>query len=149
MMNAQRTLRTLEQLREMRERAVEDLSSQLAQQKQLTLRYGKNIAALGALSPAAGAPESASQLMNQARYKANIQRVIDWQKQEQALAQIRQQQLQQALVAKACEEKRVALLLQQQQHLMKLARDGQQQKQTDAQAMQCWLRQHREPSETR
>ncbi len=144
MIRKQRMIATLTQLREMRERKVDDLSSQLAQQKQLVQRYQNNISALNRLSGGSAAEATgASQLNNLANYKANIQRVIAWQTQASALAEKQQDELQSALISEACQEKTVALVLEQQQQALAQARQQQQQKLTDAQAMQCWLRNRR------
>jgi flagellar export protein FliJ len=138
---------TLTQLREMRERKVNDLSSQLAQQKQLVQRYHNNISALNRLGTGTGSETAdATQLNNLARYKANIQRVIAWQTQASALAEKQQDELQTSLISHACQEKTVALVLEQQQQALAQARQQQQQKLTDAQAMQCWLRNRGKPA---
>lgn len=84
---------TLEQLHLLRTRAVEDLSTKLASQNQLCQRFEKNIDTLTSL--AAGlvsqSANSAAMMINQSKYKHNIQRIIDWQKQEQALARLEAQ----------------------------------------------------------
>lgn len=132
---------TLTQLREMRERKVNDLSSQLVQQKQLVQRYQNNISALSRLGGGTDTDVAdATQLSNLARYKANIQRVIDWQTQASALAEKQQDELQSALISHASQEKTVAVVLEQQQRVLAQARLQEQQKLTDAQAIQCWLR---------
>ncbi|MFS2221047.1 flagellar FliJ family protein [Pantoea sp. B65] len=144
MFKTRKTIATLEQLRLLRERAVSETSGKLVQQQQLCQRYHNNIDALNSLSSGdAIASQDATQMHNLARYKANIQRVIDWQKQEHALAQIEQQQLQQDLILQACREKTVEVVLQQQQAALLRARNGQEQKITDGQAMQSWLRHRR------
>lgn len=72
---------TLEQLHLLRARAVEDLSTKLASQNQLCQRFEKNIDTLTSL--AAGlvsqSANSAAMMINQSKYKHNIQRIIDWQ----------------------------------------------------------------------
>lgn len=141
MIRKQKMIATLTQLRDMRERKVNDLSSQLAQQKQLVQRYQNNISALNRLGGGTGTEgANATQLSNLARYKTNIQRVIDWQTQASALAEKQQDKLQTELISHACQEKTVSLVLEQQQQALAQARQQQQQKLTDAQAMQCWLR---------
>lgn len=81
---------TLEQLHLMRTRAVDDLSLKLASQKQVCQRFEKNIDALTSLASglAAQTADNAVMMINQSKYKQNIQRVINWQKQEQALASL-------------------------------------------------------------
>lgn len=142
MIKQQAMIGTLTQLQRLRARKVEELSSQLAQQKQLVLRYHDNISALSQLSagPAAAA-EQAAHLRNRATYKAHIQRVIHWQQQAAALAEKQQQQLQCELLTQACREKTVELVRNQQQQALTQAQARQQQNVTDAQATQCWLRQ--------
>ncbi|WP_158784512.1 flagellar export protein FliJ [Pantoea sp. BAV 3049] len=139
-----RTTSVLERLRQMRERELEEATGRLAQQKILCQRYASNIAALTGLSNGEISPGcDAVQLSNQARFRANIQRVIDWQKQEQALAEIRQQTLQQELVNEACREKSLSVVLDQQRAALQQQREQAEQKQTDSQAMQSWMRIHR------
>lgn len=131
----------LELLRQMRERELEAATGRLAQQQQLCQRYASNINALTNLSASSSTQESdAAQLHNQARFKASIQRVIEWQKQEQALAKIREEALQQELVEQACREKSLSLILERQRAAQQQYRQQWEQKQTDDQAMQSWLR---------
>ena len=133
---------TLEQLRQLRNRAVQDISGKLSSQKQLCQRYERNIAALTELS--AGVPQlqgsSALLMNNQSGYKKNIQRVIEWQRQEQALADIQAKQLQADLVHEARREKSVELVLEQRRDFVVRERELQAQKVTDAISTQCWLR---------
>jgi len=141
MIRKQKMIGTLTQLHTLRARKVNDLSSQLAQQKQLVQRYHDNIASLSQLTAGdASGVSDAAHLTNRATYKAHIQRVIDWQQQAVTLAEKQQQSLQGELIAHACQEKTVELVLNQQQQALAQARAQQQQKITDAQAMQCWLR---------
>ncbi|EHM37687.1 MULTISPECIES: flagellar export protein FliJ [Hafnia] len=133
---------TLEQLRQLRNRAVQDISGRLSSQKQLCQRYERNIAALTELSagvqPVGGC--SALLMNNQSGYKKNIQRVIEWQKQEQALADIQAKQLQAELIHEARREKSVELVLEQRRDLATRERERQAQKVTDGISAQCWLR---------
>jgi flagellar export protein FliJ len=134
---------TLEQLHLLRHRAVEDLSQQLSSQRQQCQRFEKNITALKSL--AAGMTEiagnSAAQLINHSGYKRNIQRVIDWQKQEQALAALEAQKIQGALLQEAKREKSLELVLDDRKRELALERTRRDQKNTDAVSAQCWLRQ--------
>ncbi|HEY1844297.1 MAG TPA: flagellar export protein FliJ [Buttiauxella sp.] len=134
---------TLEQLHLLRHRAVEDLSQQLSSQRQQCQRFEKNITALKSL--AAGMTEiagnSAAQLINHSGYKRNIQRVIDWQKQEQALAALEAQKIQGALLQEAKREKSLELVLDDRKRELALDRTRRDQKNTDAVSAQCWLRQ--------
>src|SRR5690606_4777942 len=100
-------IHTLEQLHQMRNRAVQDLSVKLASQQQLCQRLEKNIHALSNLvtSTVQEIQGSAVMLSNQSVYKRHIQRVIDWQKQEQALASVEAQKLQGNLLAESRKEK--------------------------------------------
>lgn len=139
-----KNINVLQQLKLLRERAMNETSGKLAQQQLLCQRYRTNIAALHSLS-SGGVLKTvdATQMHNLARYKANIQRVIDWQKQEQALAQVQQQTLQQQLIQQARSEKTVEVVLQQQQAALLQARNLREQQVTDGQAIQSWLRQRR------
>lgn len=83
------------------------------------------------------------QLSHQARFRANIQRVIDWQKQEQALAESRRQTLQQELVNEACREKSLSVVLDQQRAALQHQRQLAEQNQTDSQTMQSRMRANR------
>ncbi|HHH1692247.1 TPA: flagellar export protein FliJ [Yersinia enterocolitica] len=133
-------MNTLQQLQQLRQRALDQATSQLAQQKQLCQRYQNNINALSSLTHFALMPVVGAALMtNSASYKRNIQRVIDWQKQEQVLANIEAGKLQTHLQQQACREKIVAVVLeQQQQH--QVAQGRREQKITDGLAAQCWQR---------
>lgn len=143
-MKSANMITVLEQLRQMRERTVNELTGQLSQQKQLCQRYLSNINALNALCHEGVTDHhSPAQRMNQTHYKANIQRVIAWQEQEQALADIKARELQQDLTVQACREKTVDLVLQQQRDALAKARAGQEQKTTDGLALQSWLRNRR------
>ncbi|AJJ12762.1 flagellar export protein FliJ [Yersinia rohdei] len=140
-------IKTLQQLQQLRKQALNQSSSQLAQQKQLCQRYQNNINALISLAHLSltltkdGATKvAASQMVNNARYKSHIQRVIDWQEQEHILAKIEASKLQLQLQQQALQEKTVAVVLEQQQELRQLAKGRSEQKATDAQAVQTWLR---------
>lgn len=140
-------IKTLQQLQQLRKQALNQSSSQLAQQKQLCQRYQNNINALITLAHLSltltkdGATKvAAPQMVNNARYKSHIQRVIDWQEQEHILAKIEASKLQLQLQQQALQEKTVAVVLEQQQELRQLARGRSEQKATDAQAVQTWLR---------
>ncbi|WP_034943395.1 flagellar export protein FliJ [Erwinia oleae] len=136
-----RTLGVLEQLRQMRERALDEAAGRLSQQKILCQRYSQNIHALTRLSDGSSRPTcDALQMSNQAKFKATVQRVIDWQKQEQALAMIEQESLQRAVVEEACRERTLNIVLERQRAALRQVLQKQEQKQTDAQAMQSWLR---------
>ncbi|QGU88530.1 flagellar export protein FliJ [Erwinia sorbitola] len=138
------SLRVLETLHQMRQRAVEETSGKLSRQKQLCQRYHNNIEALNALSDSSREISAgAAQMNNQANFKANIQRVIDWQKQEQALAAIEQAAIQRELAEQASREMTINVVINQQKALLREALDRAQQKITDAQAMQSWMRKHR------
>ena len=135
---------TLAQLQKIRHKAVQDRMVTLAQQKQKSDRFESNIKALGMLMQKTTLPEqppTATMLKNIAGYKGTLQRVLNWQKEEHALAQIKEKQIQQDLVAAACREKVVSLTLasshEQQQHEFSIK----QQKASDDIAGQCWLRQ--------
>ncbi|ELW1648209.1 flagellar export protein FliJ [Enterobacter oligotrophicus] len=134
---------TLEQLHQMRNRAVQDLSVKLASQQQLCQRLEKNIHALSNLvtSTVQEIQGSAVMLSNQSVYKRHIQRVIDWQKQEQALASVEAQKLQGNLLAESRKEKSLEQVLASRRDALRLAQERRDQKITDAMSAQCWLRQ--------
>lgn len=134
---------TLEQLHLLRSRAVDDLSSRLASQNQLCQRFEKNIAALTSLATelSTSGDGSAAMMFNQSKYKHNIQHVIDWQKQEQALAHVEAQKLQGNLLAESRREKSLEVVLESRRKEHRLAQERRDQKTTDAVSAQCWLRQ--------
>lgn len=136
-------LSTLEQLHRMRARAVDDLSRKLASQKQLCQRFENNIDALHRLANGIPTPTdtSAALMFNQASYKRNIQRVIDWQKQEQALADIEARSIQGNLLSEAKREKSLGMVLDDKRAERQRDRDRREQKMTDAVSAQCWQRQ--------
>ncbi|AKP33116.1 flagellar export protein FliJ [Yersinia aleksiciae] len=146
-MSEQKMVKTLQRLQQLRQRALNQTTSQLAQQKQLCQRYQNNINALTSLTHfsfavRAGACPTigAFQMTNSAHYKRHIQRVIDWQKQEQTLADMEAGKLQVQLQQQACREKIVAVVVEQQQQLYQMEQGRREQKITDNLAAQCWLR---------
>lgn len=134
---------TLEQLHLMRTRAVDDLSMKLASQKQVCQRFEKNIDALTSLASglATQRVNSAVMMINQSKYKHNIQRVIDWQKQEQALASLEAKKIQGNLLAEAKREKSLELVLDAKRSDRRMEMNRREQKMTDSISAQCWLRQ--------
>lgn len=136
---------TLEQLHLLRTRVVDDLSTKLASQNQLCQRFEKNITALKTLASDLATTHggSAAMMFNQSKYKHNIQRVIDWQKQEQALAQLEAQKLQGNLLAESRREKSIELVLDAKRADLQAEHARREQKTTDAISAQCWLRQQR------
>lgn len=133
---------TLEQLHLLRHRAVADLSLQLSSQRQLCQRFEKNINALTSLasgmSDAAG--NCAVLMTNHSGYKRNIQRVIDWQKQEQALAGLEAQKIQGELLQEAKREKSLEIVLDERKRQRVMDENRRDQKITDAMSAQCWQR---------
>ena len=134
---------TLEQLHQIRNRAVKDLSARLVSQQQLCQRLEKNIHALTGLvsDPVQALAGGATMLCNQSVYKRQIQRVIDWQKQEQALASVEVQKLHGNLLAESRKEQSLERVLAQRRDAQRLANERRDQKTTDAVSAQCWLRQ--------
>lgn len=138
------SLKVMEQLHQLRQRAVEETSSKLSQQRQLCQRYSHNIDALQMLSDSSRSiAADAAQMHNQARFKANIQRVIDWQQQEKALALIEQEAIQRELLEQASREMALNVVMEQQKNALRQALERDRQKITDAQAMQSWIRRNR------
>ncbi|WP_436876871.1 flagellar FliJ family protein [Siccibacter turicensis] len=134
---------TLAHLQRIRQKSVQDKTVELAQQKQQCTRFDNNIKALGMLMQKTGIDvreTSASALKNVAGYKGSLQRVMNWQEEELALAHIKQSHIQASLVTAACQEKVVALTLDE----SRASRDAQQavkqQKASDDVAIQCWMR---------
>ncbi|MFJ2975975.1 flagellar export protein FliJ [Kluyvera sp. NPDC087067] len=134
---------TLEQLHLLRHRAVDDLSLKLATQKQVCQRFEKNIDALTSLATGlvTQSANSAAMMINQSKYKHNIQRVIDWQKQEQALAHLEAQKIQGNLLAESRREKSLELVLEAKRSDRRMEMNRREQKMTDSISAQCWLRQ--------
>lgn len=141
-----RTIRTLEHLVQMRARTVKDLSGKLSSQQQLCQRYENNIQALNnlAVSPAGAGNTHAAMMTNQAHYKKNIQRIINWQKQEQALADMKMQEIQQNLLHEARRERGYQLVLEQRQDKFASEEARKDQKTTDAMSTQSWMRRIRQ-----
>lgn len=140
-MSSKPDLRVLEMLSQMRQRDVERTRGKLMQQKQICQRYNRNIEVLHTLSDSSsGMAAGAAQMINQARFKATIQRVIGWQEQEKALAIIEESAIQHELIEQACSEMTINVVMEQQKVALRQALDRDQQKLTDAQAMQSWMR---------
>ncbi|MEJ5063829.1 flagellar export protein FliJ [Erwinia sp. MYb375] len=135
------SLRILEMLYQMRQRDVEKTTGKLMQQKQVCQRYSNNIEALSALSDSSsGMAAGAAQMNNQARFKATIQRVIGWQEQEKALAVIEHMAIQRELIEQARREMAINTVMEQQRVALRQVLERDQQKITDAQAIQSWMR---------
>lgn len=79
-------------------------------------------------------------MTNQAHYKKNIQRIINWQKQEQALADMKMQEIQQNLLHEARRERGYQLVLEQRQDKFASEEARKDQKTTDAMSTQSWMR---------
>lgn len=134
---------TLAHLQRIRQKAVQDQTVELAQQKQQCSRFDNNIKALGMLMQKTGIPArdaSAAALKNVAGYKGSLQRVMNWQTEELALAQIKQSRIQASLATAACQEKVVALTLEQSMAARQSEQAVKQQKVSDDVAVQCWMR---------
>lgn len=140
-----KTIRTLEHLVQIRARTVKDLSGKLSTQQQLCQRYENNIQALNnlAVTPAGMGNTHAAMMSNQAQYKKNIHRIINWQKQEQALADSKMQEIQQNLLHEARRERGYQLVLEQRQDKFASEAAKKEQKTTDAMSTQSWMRRHR------
>ncbi|MEW7311552.1 flagellar export protein FliJ [Buttiauxella gaviniae] len=140
-----KTIRTLEQLVQMRARTVKDLTGKVSTQRQLCQRYENNIQALNnlAIAPGGSGNTHAAMMTNQAHYKKNIQRIINWQKQEQALADMKMQELQQNLLHEARRERGYQLVLEQRQDKFAVEEARKDQKTTDAMSAQSWMRNRR------
>lgn len=97
----------------LRDKSVKDKTVELAKQKQICAGYDNNIKALGYLveKTSAGAAASVESLKNVSGYKGTLRKVIAWQEQEKTLADIKATRMQKNLTAAACEEKVVALTL--------------------------------------
>lgn len=134
---------TLEQLHRIRTRSIDDLSRKLASQKRLCQRFENNIAALMSLAESMTLPQGANAVLmfNQDRYKRNIQHVIDWQKQEQALASLETCTIQNNLLHEAKRGKSLGLILESKRVERQNEVKRHEQKTTDALSTQCWLRQ--------
>ncbi|AKJ41376.1 flagellar export protein FliJ [Pragia fontium] len=136
------TIKTLQLLKQLRSRAVSELTGQLSQQKQLCQRYQNNIDALTSLNDDTQVKPGDSPILmnNQSHYKNHLRYLINWQQQEFAMADNQAKVLQENLVKEACREKTVELVLDEQKSDIALEEDRKQQKVTDALSAQCWLR---------
>ena len=135
---------TLAQLQRMRDKSVKDITVQLAKQKQICANYDNNIRALGNLLQQTEADESKASvesLKNMTGYKGSLRQVIQWQEQEKTLAQIKENHIRKNLVVATCEEKVVAMTLEDRRNALNSELDARQQKTSDEIATQCWLRQ--------
>jgi len=137
-------IHTLVQLQRLRESTVKTTTVALAQQRQVATRYENNIKALGQLvqkSRAEDLPHFCAQALNNlAGYKGSLLRVVKWQEQEKALADIKTQQIQKKLMQAACQEKIAALTLNSQRERAASEQANSEQKGVDDIAIQNWLR---------
>ncbi|WP_238083597.1 flagellar export protein FliJ [Pseudescherichia vulneris] len=140
-------IHTLVQLQRLRDSKVKSTTVALAQQRQVATRYENNIKALGQLVQKTRTEElphfCAQALSNIAGYKGSLLRVVKWQEQEKALADIKAQQIQQNLMQAACQEKIVALTLDTQRDTFASEQASREQKTVDDVASQRWLRTQR------
>ena len=138
-----KTISTLEQLHSLRHRALKEASAKLNHQHQICERYSKNISALSMLVDEVREEDgnSAVFMVNYSGYKHTIQRVIDWQKQEQALATLEAHNLQKVVLKEAIREKSLGTILDKRRYELRVAHDRRDQKNIDAISVQCWLRQ--------
>jgi len=140
-------LDTLAQLQRLRDSTVQTTTVALARQRQVAIQYENNLRALRQLmlkTRAEAQPHFCPQtLSNMAGYKGNLLRVMKWQEQEQALAEIKMQQLQKGLLQAACQEKIVALTLDDQRERAASEQASREQKEVDEIASQSWLRTQR------
>ncbi|EEG9575054.1 flagellar export protein FliJ [Escherichia coli] len=133
---------TLTQLQRLRDKSVKDKTVELAKQKQICAGYDNNIKALGYLveKTSAGAAVSVESLKNVSGYKGTLRKVIAWQEQEKTLANIKATRMQKNLTAAACEEKVVALTLDDKRREQQESATAKAQTAVDDIAVQCWLR---------
>lgn len=140
----QQMINTLAQLQRLRDKAVKEMTVQLAKQQQVCAGYENNIKALGYLiqktSTGVDAP-SVESLKNVTGYKGTLRTVIAWQEQENTLAKIKELRIQKNLVSAACDEKIVAMTLDEKRHALHDETLMKEQKAVDEIAAQCWLRQ--------
>lgn len=135
---------TLAQLQRLRDKSVKDMTVQLAKQQQVCIGYDNNIKALGYLIQKTGTGvevPSVESLKNVTGYKGTLRTVIAWQEQEKTLAKIKEQRIQKNLVSAACEEKIVAMTLDDKRDELSNEALVKEQKAVDEIAAQCWLRQ--------
>lgn len=135
---------TLAQLQRIRDKSVKDMTVELAKQQQVCASYESNIKALTYLvqkTSAQGDSPSIETLKNVTGYKGNLRSVIAWQEQEKTLAKIKETRIQKNLVAAACEEKVVAMTLEERRQELNSTLAVKDQKAIDEVATQCWLRQ--------
>ena len=137
-------LDTLAQLQRLRDKSVKDITVQLAKQQQVCIGFDNNIKALGYLIQKTGTgveAHSVESLKNVTGYKGTLRTVIAWQEQEKTLAKIKEQRIQKNLVSAACEEKIVAMTLDDKRDELSNEALVKEQKAVDEIAAQCWLRQ--------
>ena len=73
-------------------------------------------------------------------FEGTLRKVIAWQEQEKTLANIKATRMQKNLTAAACEEKVVALTLDDKRREQQESATAKAQKAVDDIAVQCWLR---------
>lgn len=135
---------TLAQLQRIRDKSVKDITVDLAKQHKVCAGYDSNIKALTWLvqkTSAQGVSPSIESLKNVTGYKGSLRKVIAWQEQEKTLAKIKEARIQKNLIAAACQEKVVAMTLDDKRQEMNAEREVKEQKVVDEVATQCWLRQ--------
>ena len=139
-----RMITTLEQLQRLRHQSIDTLTTKLTQQQQLASRCARNIGALNELAESVTSAnmQDPTMMVNHSAYKSNIQKIVNWQEQQQALADAEARQLKVKLLQESRREKSVEVVLDMRRAEARIEQDRREQKQTDAASAQCWLRQH-------
>lgn len=129
------------QLQRLRDKSVKDKTVELAKQKQICAGYDNNIKALGYLveKTSAGAAASVESLKNVSGYKGTLRKVIARKSRKNA-GQHQSYANAENLTAAACEEKVVALTLDDKRREQQESATAKAQKAVDDIAVQCWLR---------
>lgn len=136
-------LSVLEQYFQLRARQIDTLTGDVAAQRQLCQRLENNIQNLTALADASPQTDEASALWmnNQSAYKQALHRIINWQKQTHALANMEAGKLQQQLLQQSRQQKGLETVIQGQQKAQETEQQRKEQRSTDAISTQIWLRQ--------
>ncbi|WP_439411908.1 flagellar FliJ family protein [Enterobacter ludwigii] len=137
-----RMISTLEQLQRLHKQGVDDLSGKVARQQLISNRCEQNITTLNSLagSICSDTLSDAAMMVNHSAYKRNVQQLVEWQRQQQALADAEKHQLQLKLLAEVRREKSMAWLLDNRRNEHRVEQEHREQQQTDAVSQQCWLR---------
>ncbi|QAU24298.1 flagellar export protein FliJ [Dyella sp. M7H15-1] len=141
-MNTERTVNSLSRLVELRERDVDRLTSELASQQAVRVRYVNNLERMEHLLATAAASDMGCPVLssNSAHYKASLIDLISHHRRDLACHDADIEVSRQALITAALKHRSLGHVLQNKRHALHQQQHTREQKQQDQLATQAWSR---------